>query len=130
MDNQLLHALNPIIVYPTIIPKDQKSVDEHPILHAAIVKVKDQAHGVDYYKYFTILLQELSIDLEEDFLFSMVDFFALPTDIVPMPTLSYYFLFYFSLLDEFNRLAQQIVKKNCGKNWAPCLCLDRQRQVT
>jgi vacuolar protein sorting-associated protein 13A/C len=29
---------------------------------------------VDYYKYFTVLLQEISVELDEDFLFTLLEF--------------------------------------------------------
>ena len=32
-------------------------------------------HGIDYYKYFTLLLQEMSLDVEENFLMRLLDFF-------------------------------------------------------
>ena len=32
------------------------------------------AFGVEYYEWFTILLQELSVDMDEDFLNALVNF--------------------------------------------------------
>jgi len=38
------------------------------------VKSKDQSHGLTYIKYFTVLLQEVSVDVDEDLLFSIIEF--------------------------------------------------------
>ena len=32
------------------------------------------AYGVDFYNWFTILLQELSVDIDEDFLYALINF--------------------------------------------------------
>jgi len=34
----------------------------------------DTAHGVTYFKYASILLQEMTIEVDEDFLFAFLDF--------------------------------------------------------
>ncbi|KAJ3332602.1 hypothetical protein HDU76_013706 [Blyttiomyces sp. JEL0837] len=73
IDNQLYGALEPIFLYPTVLPKEGEE-DFHPALMATLAKSKDQSFGVDYYHWFTILLQELSIDLDEDFLYALIDF--------------------------------------------------------
>jgi hypothetical protein len=39
IDNQLYGCLDPIILYPTVIPKAEK--DEHPVLQAAAVRSQD-----------------------------------------------------------------------------------------
>jgi vacuolar protein sorting-associated protein 13A/C len=41
------------------------------------------AYGVDYYKYFTFLLQELSIDLDEEYLGRLLDMFKFETAVPP-----------------------------------------------
>ena len=32
------------------------------------------AHGVIYFKYFSLLLQEMTFEIDEDFLFALLDF--------------------------------------------------------
>nr|CAG8504476.1 8535_t:CDS:10 [Entrophospora candida]CAG8514013.1 6898_t:CDS:10 [Entrophospora candida] len=74
IDNQLYGGLYPIILYPTMIPKDEKETDTHPAFHAALIKAKDESHGVVYIKYFSILLQEMTFEMDEDFLFVLLEF--------------------------------------------------------
>ncbi|KAJ3408710.1 hypothetical protein HDV05_004781 [Chytridiales sp. JEL 0842] len=73
VDNQLYGSLEPIFIYPTVLPKEGEE-DFHPVLLASLSKSKDASYGVDYYNWFTILLQEISIDLDEDFLFALINF--------------------------------------------------------
>ena len=74
IDNQLFGGLFPIILYPTVVPKDGKELDSHPTLQASVAMLKDQSHGVYFIKYATILLQAMTIELDEDFLFALMDF--------------------------------------------------------
>jgi vacuolar protein sorting-associated protein 13A/C len=88
IDNQLFGGLFPIILYPTVIPKDGKELESHPTLQSTVAILKDQcmypgnlrtranvsAHGVIYVKYATILLQSMTVELDEDFLFALLDF--------------------------------------------------------
>ncbi|RKP03518.1 hypothetical protein CXG81DRAFT_9373 [Caulochytrium protostelioides] len=76
IDNQLYGCMEPIFLYPTVIPKEG---EEEPVLLATVSKNKDATYGVDYYNWFTILLQELSVDLDEDFLHELLDMFKFET---------------------------------------------------
>ncbi|KAJ3092913.1 hypothetical protein HK102_000456 [Quaeritorhiza haematococci] len=81
IDNQLYGGLEPIFVYPTVIPKGiQKNGEEAPVLWLELCKSKDKSYGVDYYYFFMILLQELSFDLDEDFLLALLDFSQFKVD--------------------------------------------------
>ncbi|KAJ3106617.1 hypothetical protein HDU97_005982 [Phlyctochytrium planicorne] len=71
IDNQLAGAFEPIFVYPTVLPKEGEELYH---LMAALSKSKDTSYGVDYYNIFTILLQEISVDLDEDFLYALINF--------------------------------------------------------
>ncbi|CAG8609296.1 9150_t:CDS:10, partial [Funneliformis caledonium] len=42
IDNQLYGGLYPIILYPTVIPKDTKETEVHPAFHASLIKAKDE----------------------------------------------------------------------------------------
>ncbi|KAG9302115.1 hypothetical protein G9A89_020549 [Geosiphon pyriformis] len=77
IDNQLYGGLYPIILYPTVIPKDTKEKESLPSFHATLIKAKDDSHGVIYIKYFSMLLQEMSFEMDEDFLFALLDFMKL-----------------------------------------------------
>jgi vacuolar protein sorting-associated protein 13A/C len=32
------------------------------------------AHGVSFFKYFSVLLQEMTFEMDEDFLYAIIDF--------------------------------------------------------
>ncbi|WRT64162.1 uncharacterized protein IL334_001091 [Kwoniella shivajii] len=74
IDNQLFGGLFPIILYPTVVPKDGKELESHPTLQASVAVLKDQSHGVVFIKYATILLQSMTVELDEDFMFALLDF--------------------------------------------------------
>ncbi|KAI5970317.1 VPS13 [Candida margitis] len=78
IDNQLYGGIFPIILYPSVIPKTGKELNDHPALSASICQVKDDSHGVVFIKYATTLMQELNFELDEDFLFAMLDFVKFP----------------------------------------------------
>ncbi|KAF9431274.1 hypothetical protein BGZ94_003589 [Podila epigama] len=74
IDNQLYGGSSPIILRPTQMPKDSKDATVHPTLHSALVRAKDETHGVVYFKYFSALVQELTITMDEDFLLTLLEF--------------------------------------------------------
>lgn len=74
IDNQLFGGLFPIILYPSMIPKDGKELESHPTLQTTVAVLKDQSHGVVFVKYATILIQSMTVELDEDFLFALLDF--------------------------------------------------------
>lgn len=78
IDNQLYGGYFPIILYPSVVPKSGKEMNNHPSFSASICKVKDDSHGVLFIKYATILLQEMSVEIDEDFLFALLDFARFP----------------------------------------------------
>jgi vacuolar protein sorting-associated protein 13A/C len=78
LDNQLYGGIFPIIFYPSVVPKTGKEMEAHPILHAAIMRVKDDSYGVLYIKYFTVLLQQMTLEIDEDFIFALLDFAKIP----------------------------------------------------
>lgn len=78
IDNQLYGGIFPILMYPSVVPKTGKELEAHPIFHTAITRVKDQSYGVTYIKYFTVLLQQLTFEVDEDFIFALLDFTKIP----------------------------------------------------
>ncbi|CAG8707212.1 4974_t:CDS:2, partial [Acaulospora morrowiae] len=42
IDNQLYGGLCPIILYPTVIPKDTKETEIHPAFQTSLIKAKDE----------------------------------------------------------------------------------------
>ncbi|KAL0934633.1 vacuolar protein sorting-associated protein vps13 [Colletotrichum truncatum] len=78
VDNQLYGGLFPMILYPSVVPKRAQEVDAHPSLHAMVTRVKDDSYGVLYIKYATILMQQMTIELDEDFVYAVLDFSNIP----------------------------------------------------
>lgn len=78
IDNQLYGGIFPIVFYPSVVPKTGREMEAHPILHMAVTRVKDDSYGVLYIKYFTILLQQMTVEIDEDFIFAMLDFTKIP----------------------------------------------------
>lgn len=83
LDNQLFGAIYPIVLYPTIIPRKKSPDTTHPAVHLAVVKVKDTSHGVQYFKYFSFLLQEISFEMDEDLLYELIDFGRFNQSLLP-----------------------------------------------
>ncbi|KAL9059489.1 MAG: hypothetical protein Q9162_001187 [Coniocarpon cinnabarinum] len=78
IDNQLYGGIFPILLYPSVVPKTGRELETHPIFHAAVTRVKDDSYGVLYIKYATFLLQQMTCEIDEDFIFSMLDFIKIP----------------------------------------------------
>ncbi|KAI0401727.1 hypothetical protein F4802DRAFT_399824 [Xylaria palmicola] len=78
IDNQLYGGLFPMILYPSVVPKQAQETELHPSLHAMVTRVKDDSYGVLYVKYATILLQQMTVDLDEDFIYAVLDFSKVP----------------------------------------------------
>ncbi|KAE8355847.1 hypothetical protein BDV28DRAFT_20786 [Aspergillus coremiiformis] len=78
IDNQLYGGIFPILLYPSVVPKTGKEMEAHPIFHAMVTRVKDDSYGVLYIKYATLLLQQMTLELDEDFVFAMLDFVKVP----------------------------------------------------
>lgn len=78
IDNQLYGGIFPILLYPSVVPKTGKEMEAHPIFHMAVTRVKDDSYGVLYIKYFTFLLQQMTFEVDEDFIFALLDFAKIP----------------------------------------------------
>lgn len=73
IDNQLHDALFPVILQPTPINKESVDVGALPTIQASLIWLKDKEHGVLFVKYFSVLLQALTIEADEDLLFAIYD---------------------------------------------------------
>ena len=78
IDNQLYGGFYPILLYPTVVPKTGREMDLRPAFRTALTQAKDNSHGVFFVKYATILLQEMTMEVDEDFLFALIDFTKFP----------------------------------------------------
>ncbi|KAL4808325.1 hypothetical protein BDV18DRAFT_98367 [Aspergillus unguis] len=74
IDNQLYGGIFPMLLYPSVVPKTGKEMEAHPIFHTMVTRVKDDSYGVLYIKYATLLLQQMTVELDEDFILAMLDF--------------------------------------------------------
>ena len=89
IDNQLYDATYPVVLQPTPIAKEANDVAALPTIQGSIIWLNDRGqtcflttsrvltwfseHGVLFIKYCSILLQALTIEVDEDFLFAMYD---------------------------------------------------------
>jgi vacuolar protein sorting-associated protein 13A/C len=73
IDNQLFGGFYPIILYPTVVPKTEKELADHPIFSVSGVLLKDTEHGVIRFKYLQVLLQEMTAEADEDFLWAVLE---------------------------------------------------------
>jgi len=78
IDNQLYGGIFPMLLYPSVVPKKAQEIDAHPSVHAMVTRVKDDSYGVLYIKYATILIQQMTVELDEDFMFALIDFVNIP----------------------------------------------------
>ncbi|SPQ24240.1 69ce8ed1-3762-4d61-b82d-7a61ebbcd3f7 [Thermothielavioides terrestris] len=78
IDNQLYGGIFPMILYPSVVPKRAQEIEAHPSLHAMVTRVKDDSYGVEYIKYATVLLQEMTVELDEDFIYAVLEFSKVP----------------------------------------------------
>lgn len=78
IDNQLYGGIFPMVLYPSVVPRKAEEVDAHPSMHAMVSRVKDDSFGVVYIKYASILIQQMTIELDEDFVFALLDFSNVP----------------------------------------------------
>jgi vacuolar protein sorting-associated protein 13A/C len=78
IDNQLYGGIFPMLLYPSVVPKTGKEMEAHPIFHAMVTRVKDDSYGVLYIKYATVLIQQMTLELDEDFVLAMLDFVKVP----------------------------------------------------
>ncbi|CAO3674063.1 hypothetical protein G6F70_001780 [Rhizopus microsporus] len=78
IDNQMYGSVFPILLYPTNSTNSGDRTKSNnkilPTVQLALDRVKDSSHGVMYFKYFSILLQEMSVELDETFVYAMLGF--------------------------------------------------------
>ncbi|EJD47755.1 vacuolar protein sorting-associated protein vps13 [Auricularia subglabra TFB-10046 SS5] len=73
LDNQLQEALYPVVLQPTPLSRNNSPIGAPPTIQVSLIVLNDHDHGVTFVKYASILLQALSIQLDEDFLFAVYD---------------------------------------------------------
>jgi vacuolar protein sorting-associated protein 13A/C len=78
IDNQLYGGIFPMILYPSVVPKNTKETEAHPSVHVMITRIKDDSYGVVYIKYATLLLQQMTLEIDEDFVYALLEFSKVP----------------------------------------------------
>ncbi|CAG8982131.1 hypothetical protein HYALB_00003223 [Hymenoscyphus albidus] len=78
VDNQLYGGIFPMILYPSVVPKNTKETESHPSVHFQATRVKDDSYGVLYIKYATVLLQQMTLEIDEDFVLALLEFSKVP----------------------------------------------------
>lgn len=89
LDNQLYDAIYPVVIQPTPIPQGVKKNGVPPCIQLSVILLNDERmytlvllghinsllveHGVTFIKYASLLLQALTIQVDEDFLFAVID---------------------------------------------------------
>ncbi|QRV76706.1 vacuolar protein sorting-associated protein 13 [Ceratobasidium sp. AG-Ba] len=62
------------VTYHSSAYRSTTNANALPSIQASLMVLKDNSHGVTFIKYASVLLQALSIQLDEDFLFTLLDF--------------------------------------------------------
>ncbi|KAI0308206.1 hypothetical protein B0F90DRAFT_1833497 [Multifurca ochricompacta] len=73
IDNQLHDATFPVVLQPTPIASEASDVAALPTVQLSFTWLNDQEHGVLFIKYCSILLQALTIQADEDFLYAIYE---------------------------------------------------------
>lgn len=79
IDNQLFEDNYKNVLYPTIVTDRRDDMEKHPVFSGSITKVNDESTGMTYIKHATLLLQEMSLNLDEEFVIELLDFLNLIT---------------------------------------------------
>ena len=88
VDNQSHACQQPIVIYPSLVSRSgdtaatatassssSSSGDPNPaFFEISLFKLKDTTHGVEFFKYLGVLLQEVSIDIDEQLIRKIFDF--------------------------------------------------------
>lgn len=78
VDNQLYGGVYQNVIYPAAIPHTTKELENHPVISGSVSRLKDDSYGVPYYKHATFLLQEFAFQLDEDFVYALINFMSIP----------------------------------------------------
>ncbi|RKP11114.1 hypothetical protein THASP1DRAFT_27093 [Thamnocephalis sphaerospora] len=74
LDNQLRTAAYPLVLFPTALSKNRTESEQPPVVQLSAIRSKDTVHGVEYIKYLSLLLQEISVDVDTPFLYEILAF--------------------------------------------------------
>ncbi|KZT30580.1 vacuolar protein sorting-associated protein 13 [Neolentinus lepideus HHB14362 ss-1] len=73
IDNQLHDGIFPVVLQPTPVGKEANGGAALPTIQASVIWLNDNEHGVMFIKYCSILLQALTIEADEDFVFELYE---------------------------------------------------------
>ncbi|KIM32678.1 hypothetical protein M408DRAFT_326439 [Serendipita vermifera MAFF 305830] len=72
LDNQLPEATFQVVLQPSPLPS-RRTGPPLPVVQSSVILLNDRSHGVTFVKYASILLQSLTIMVDEDFLMEIID---------------------------------------------------------
>lgn len=70
----------PVILYPTVVPQTEMEMKQHPIISASATRLVDDDYGLMFVKHATALLQELTIEVDEDLLVAALQMIKHPSE--------------------------------------------------
>jgi len=73
LDNQLYNALEDVILCP-VMHYNNNNKEILPIIKLSFSKCKSSKYGLNYFEYFNSLIQEFSLKLDEELLYSLIEF--------------------------------------------------------
>ncbi|VDB84480.1 unnamed protein product [Peniophora sp. CBMAI 1063] len=73
IDNQLHDGAFPVVLQPTPLSRELKNAAPLPTIQGSVIWLNDQEHGVLFVKYCSVLLQALTVEVDEDFLYALLD---------------------------------------------------------
>jgi len=73
LDNQLYNALEDVILCP-VMHYNNNNKEILPITKLSFSKCKSSKYGLNYFEYFNSLIQEFSLKLDEELLYSLIEF--------------------------------------------------------
>lgn len=74
IDNQAFDWDHPMLLYPAVLSKSKKELEEHPFLSLGAIQSRDRSYGVTYYKYLGLLVQEMALEMGEELLRNILNF--------------------------------------------------------
>lgn len=73
VDNMLPKSSTyPVFIYPSVLPKAPDELAAHPCFSASLMRIVDDSYGLTYVKHATFLMQEMTIEADEDLLLAIV----------------------------------------------------------
>ena len=83
VDNQSEVGISEVVIYPTLLSAKDALEEDKPVFFTSLIQSKTSTEQVQSFKLFTLLLQELSIDIDSEFLEMLIKFLTFPKNADP-----------------------------------------------